>query len=70
MRAHLASPNGRRLALAKPETAAHRAKLDSDKFDDEAAGDQTDGLIESGNRLKFSIASLISYGMLRRESIS
>ncbi len=34
-------------------TAAHRAKLDSDKFGDEA-GDQTGGLIESCTRLSFS----------------
>ncbi len=42
-------------ALARPETAAHRAnKLDSDKFDDEA-GDQTGSLIESCISLRFSI---------------
>ncbi len=40
--------------LAKPETAVHRAKLDSaDKFGVEA-GDQTGGLIGSCTRLRFS----------------
>ncbi len=31
------SPNGPRLSAAKPRTAAHRAKLDSDKFGEETA---------------------------------
>ncbi len=43
-----------RLSEAKPQTAAEQAKLDSDKFGDEA-GDQTGGLSESCTRLKFSI---------------
>ncbi len=37
-----------------PQTAAHRTKLDSDEFGDEAE-DQTSGLIESRTRLNFSI---------------
>ncbi len=37
LRARVASPNGPRVSAAKPRTAAHRAKLDSDKFGDEAA---------------------------------
>ncbi len=33
----IVSPNGPRVSAAKPRTAAHPAKLDSDKFVDEAA---------------------------------
>ncbi len=40
--------------VAKPETAAYRTKLDSDKFGDDA-GDQIGGLIEPWNQIKFSI---------------
>ncbi len=39
---------------ARSETVAHRTKLDSDKFGNEAR-DQTDGLIESCVHLNFSI---------------
>ncbi len=33
---HVASPNGLSVSAAKPRTAARPAKLDSDKFGDEA----------------------------------
>ncbi len=46
-RRSVASPNGPRGSAAKPRTAAHPTKLDSDEFDDEAARYQTGGLIES-----------------------
>ncbi len=42
VRASVTNPNGRQVKLAKPETAVHRAKRDSDKLGDEA-GDQTGG---------------------------
>ncbi len=48
-------PDRSKAELAKPGTAAHRAKLDSEKFGDEA-GDQTGGVIESCTHLMFSIA--------------
>ncbi len=50
----LASPNGRWLSAGKPETAAHWAKLDSDRFGDET-WDQASGMMESCTRLMFSI---------------
>ncbi len=37
MRALVASPNGPRVRAEKPRTATHLAKLDLDKFGDEAA---------------------------------
>ncbi len=42
------------------ERSDHRAKLDSDKWGDEA-GDQTFGLIESCTRLKFYITQPVSF---------
>ncbi len=60
MRARVASPNGPRVSAVKPRTAAHPAKLDSGKFDDEAARPNR-GLIESCIRSKFSIAYLVDF---------
>ncbi len=56
MRARVASPNAQwsSASEAGDRGAGHRAKLDSDKFGDEA-GDETSGLIESCTRLKFPI---------------
>ncbi len=49
-----ASPNGQRPSASEAGDRSPRAKLDSDKFGDEA-GDQSGGLIEPYTRLKFSI---------------
>ncbi len=50
--------------VAKPETGAHRAKLDSHKFGIEAV-DETGGLFGPCTRLKFSIRYiLLQYGLL------
>ncbi len=61
-------------ALAKPESAVHHAKLESDKFGD-GARDQFSGLIESCTRLKFSItgthfnalSTVMIYSLLNKE---
>ncbi len=52
MRAGVASPNGPRVSASDAETAAYRAKLDSDKFGDEVAWKvQTGGFTEPCTRL-------------------
>ncbi len=47
--------NDKGWALAKPETSAHRVKLDSDKLGNEA-GDETGGLVEPYTHLVFHYA--------------
>ncbi len=56
-----ASPIGRQRSLS--ETAAQRAKLDSDKFGD-GAGDETGGVTESYTRLNFSITTILYFNSI------